>query len=211
AVLQVCQRLDGIPLAIELAAVRLKVLTVEQIAERLDDRFRLLTGGSRTALPRHRTLQALIEWSHALLSDAERVALRRLSVFAGSWTIEAAETVCAGDTIGPHDVLELLAQLVGKSLVQVDEQDGEARYRMLETIRQYARAQLHEAGEATAAGERHLRHVCELAEAAEPQLLRSEQTRWLDRLDRDLANIRTALAWSLAADRIDAGLRLACA
>src|SRR5262249_41289423 len=137
AVAQICQRLDGIPLALELAAARVKLLTVDQIAERLDDRFRLLTGGSRTALPRHQTLRAAIDWSYDLLAEPERTLLRRLSVFAGGWTLEAAEAVCADENLAADAVLELLAHLVDKSLVLVEESgEGEVRYRLLETMRQ---------------------------------------------------------------------------
>lgn len=206
---QICRRLDGIPLAIELAAVRLKMFTIDQIFARLDDRFRLLTGGSRTALPRQQTLHALIDWSHELLSPPERVALRRLSIFAGGWTFDAAEAVCAADTIGQQDVLELLAQLVNKSLVVSEESTDGARYSMLETVRQYARERLEQSEKVSAVGARHLQYFLGLAKEAEPQLLRADQVRWLDRLDRELANIRTALAWSLANDRIDAGMGLA--
>src|SRR5262249_19988159 len=137
AVAEICVRLDGIPLAIELAAARLKALPVEKIAERLDDRFRLLTGGSRTALPRQQTLRALIDWSYDLLTEPERMLLRRLSVFAGGWTLEAAEAVCAGDPIEEPEILELLTALVEKSLAICEEL--EARYQLLETVRQYAR------------------------------------------------------------------------
>ena len=141
---QICYRLDGIPLAIELAAARVKMFSIEQISKRLDDRFRLLTGGARTALPRQQTLRALIDWSYDHLSEKERLLLCRLSVFAGDWTFEAAEEVCAGDNIESFDILDLLTQLVNKSLVVVMEgsQSGETRYRMLETIRQYAREKL---------------------------------------------------------------------
>ena len=147
AITQICHRLDGIPLAIELAAARVKALSVEQIAARLDDRLGLLTGGSRTALPRHQTLRATIDWSHNLLSEPERLLFRRLSVFTGGWTLEAAEQICAGDGIEPPGVLDLLSHLVDKSLVVLDEPAAEPRYRMLETIRQYAREKLLEANE----------------------------------------------------------------
>src|SRR5574341_1313373 len=161
AVAQVCHRLDGIPLAIELAAARVKLLTVEQIAARLDDRFQLLTSGSRTALPRHQTLSALIDWSYDLLSESERVRLRRLSVFRGGWTLEAAESVASDLSLAtPHpssvEVLDLLTQLVNKYLVVFERTQGaEARYRMLETIRQYAWERLMEAGETEVVRTRH--------------------------------------------------------
>jgi hypothetical protein len=163
----------------------------------------------RAALPRQQTLQALIDWSHELLSPPERVVLRRLSVFAGGFTFDAAEAVCAGDAVGRHDVLDLLTQLVNKSLVAAEESAHESRYSMLETVRQYARGRLEESGEATDVGERHLHYFLDLAKEAEPQLLSAEQVRWLERLERELDNIRTALAWSRAHDRVDMGLRLA--
>ena len=170
AVAQICHRLDGIPLAIELAAARVKVLPVEQIASRLDDRFRLLTGGSRTALPRQQTLRALIDWSYDLLSETERTLLRRLSVFAGGWTLEAAEAVCAGDGVDEYDVLELLTHLVDKSLALPEEHDGDVRYRLPETVRQYARDRVLEAGEAAPLAERHLAYCLAFSERAEPEL-----------------------------------------
>ena len=162
AVAQICHRLDGIPLALELAAARIAVFSPEQISSRLDDRFKLLTGGSRTALERHQTLRALIDWSYDLLSIEERTLLRQLSVFAGGWTFESAETVCSG-----LDVLNGLAQLVNKSLVIVDNQLDRRRYSLLETIRQYARDKLLEAQESEQARNRHLDFFVNLAEEAE--------------------------------------------
>ncbi|HJS28873.1 MAG TPA: tetratricopeptide repeat protein, partial [Anaerolineales bacterium] len=209
AVAQICYRLDGIPLAIELAAARVKAMSVEQIAERLDDRFRLLTGGSRTALPRHQTLQALIDWSYELVSEPERVLLRRLSVFAGGWTLEAAEKVCAGNGIPARQVLDLLARLVDKSLVAVEERTGTARYRMLHTIRQYAREKLFASGEEERVRARHLDFYAGLAEEAEPQLRSAEQLQWLDRLETDHDNLRAALRWGQQGAGPDLGLRLA--
>ena len=210
AVAQLCHRLDGIPLAIELAAARVKALTVEQIAARLDDRFRLLTGGSRTALPRQQTLRAAIDWSYALLSEPERVLLRRLSVFAGGWTLEAAEAVCSGDGLEDFEVLDLLCQLVDKSLVLADEQDGEARYGLLETVRQYAQDRLLEAGEAEIVRERHRDWFLELVEQAEPRLEGPEQAFWFERLETEHDNLRAALDWSQADPAgAEAGLRLA--
>jgi predicted ATPase len=147
AIAQVCKRLDGIPLAIELAAARTQVLTVEQILKRLDDRFNLLTGGIRTALPRQQTLWATLEWSYNLLSEKERTLFRRLAVFTGGWTLDAAEKVCSQDGIQSEEVLDMLAQLVNKSLVMIDTTTGEPRYRRLETIRQFAREQLTKATE----------------------------------------------------------------
>jgi predicted ATPase/class 3 adenylate cyclase len=208
AVARVCSQLDGIPLAIELAAARVKVLPVAKIAERLDDRFRLLTGGSRTALPRQQTLRALIDWSYDLLSENERALLRRLSVFAGGWTLEAAETVCAGEGIEPGEVLELLTALVEKSLVLYEPQRADARYRLLETVRQYSRDRLLESGESESVRGRHLDFVLSLFERAEPLLLGPEQIVWLDRLEAEHDNLRAALEWA-GATQGEAQLRLA--
>jgi predicted ATPase/class 3 adenylate cyclase len=207
AIADICRRLDGIPLAIELASARTKVFPPEEIAARLDDRFRLLTGGSRTALERHQTLFALIEWSHNLLSEAERVLLRRLSVFAGGWTFEAAQEVC-GDGLGT-DMLDLLTHLVDKSLVGVEAEMEEARYRLPETIRQYARDKLYESGEAEQVRDRHLDFFIHFAETAEPKLRGPEQLKWLDRLETEYDNLRTALAWSLESGKSDRALQLA--
>ena len=206
---QICYRLDGIPLAIELAAARVKVLSVEQISKRLDDRFRLLTGGARTALPRQQTLRALIDWSYDILDENEQLLLRRLSVFAGGWTLEAAEEVCSGDGIDSYDVLDLLTQLVNKSLVVVIESslNGESRYRMLETIRQYAREKLAETDGGESIRDEHLAYFLKLAEQAGPELFRSNQGVWLKRLDAELDNFRTALERALNKD-IEAGLRI---
>jgi non-specific serine/threonine protein kinase len=209
AVAQICYRLDGIPLAIELAAARGGALSVEQIAARLDDRFRLLTGGSRTALPRHQTLQALIDWSYELLPEAERVLLRRLSVFAGGWTLEASETVCAEDGIQADDVLDLLTHLVDKSLVVVEERNGEARYRMLDTIQQYAREKVLESGDAARVRARHLDFFVKMAEEAESKLRSAGQLMWLNRLETEAHNLRAALAWTQGSGATEAGLRLA--
>ncbi len=208
SVAQICYRLDGIPLALELAAARVSALSVDQIAARLDDRFRLLTGGSRTALPRHQTLQALIDWSYDLLSEEERVLLRRLSVFAGGWTLEAAEAVCAGEGIQADEVLDLLTGLVERSLVLVEQRSGEARYRMLDTIRQYARMKNLEAGEAESVRARHLGYVLGLVEDAATGLRGHEQPAWLDRLEAEHGNLRAALDWSHASADMESGLRL---
>ena len=206
---QICYRLDGIPLAIELAAARVKVLSVEQISKRLDDRFRLLTGGARTALPRQQTLRALIDWSYDILDENERLLLRRLSVFMGGWTLEAAEDVCTGDEIDAIDVLELLSQLINKSLVVVIDKSksGETRYRMLETIRQYARDKLLEIGGGESVRDKHLAYFVKLAEQAEPELYRQDQLKWLLRLDDEFDNLRGALEWALSSAP-EAGLRL---
>jgi predicted ATPase/class 3 adenylate cyclase len=209
AIAEIGRRLDGIPLAIELAAARARVVPPEQIAARLDDRFRLLAGGSRTALPRHQTLLALIEWSHELLTVPERVLLRRLSVFAGGWSLDAAQAVC-GDGLGA-EVLETLAHLVDKSLVDVAEpvDTAEGRYHLLETIRQYARAKLVEAGEAERIRDRHLAYFIHFAEEAEPHLRRAEQLAWMERLEREHGNLRTAPAWALESGKSDQAVELA--
>ncbi len=208
ALAQVCVRLDGIPLALELAAARVSVLRVEQIATRLDGRFRLLTGGSRTAVPRQQTLRASIDWSHDLLAEPERVLLRRLAVFVGGWTLEAAEAVCAGDGLDHDEVLDVLAQLVNKSLVVTDREQGqETRYRLLETIRQYALERLA-ASEGATIRHQHLAYVVQLAERAEPHLRAFEMVVWLDRLAAEHDNIRSALEWALETDG-EAALRLA--
>jgi non-specific serine/threonine protein kinase len=193
AVAEICRRLDGIPLALELAAARVRMLSPEKIAERLNDRFHLLTGGSRTALPRQQTLRALIDWSYDLLTGPERALLRRLAVFAAGWTLEAAEAVGAGGEIGAADVLDLLGHLVDKSLVVTDA-NGE-RYRLLDTVRQYAQERLVEAGESNDARARHLAFYLELAEQAKPQLVGPQQASWLARLDLERENLLAAHAW----------------
>jgi len=211
AVIQICQRLDGIPLALELASARLKMFSVEQIAARLDDSFRLLTGGSRTGLPRQKTLRSLIDWSHTLLSESEQFLLRRLSVFAGGWTFEAAQAVCTGDGISDDSVLDLLGHLVDKSLVVVAEHDGQSRYRLLETIRQYARDKLLESRERDRVRQQHLDFYVWWSEAVEPQFIGNEQIIWLKRLDPELDNLRAALDWSMETRAIRSGSRLLCA
>jgi non-specific serine/threonine protein kinase len=209
AVVQICRRLDGIPLALELAAARATVLSPEQIAVRLGDRFRLLTGGSRTALPRHRTLRASIDWSHDLLGEAERTLLRRLTVFAGGWTLEAAEAVCAGDGLASEEVLDLLSELTAKSLVQTQEHTEEVRYRFLESIREYAAEKLRDAGEEPLLRGRHRDWFLSLAERAEPQLRGPHSVSWLDRLERERDNLRAALGWCVERAEAEPGLRLA--
>jgi predicted ATPase/class 3 adenylate cyclase len=208
AVTQLCARLDGIPLALELAAARVGVLPVEKITERLNDRFHLLTGGSRTALPRQQTLRALIDWSYDLLDDAEKILFSRLSVFAGGWTLDAAEAIGAKNDIAPGNVLDLLTGLVQKSLVIPDESDD--RYDMLETIREYGGDRLRESGEAGTIGRRHRDYFLALSEEAEPSLDGSrDQPRWLVRLELEHDNLRAALARSINdTERNDAALRL---
>jgi non-specific serine/threonine protein kinase len=209
AVAQVCRRLDGIPLAIELAAARVKVLAVEQIAARLDDRFRLLTGGSLTVLPRHQTLRAAIDWSYDLLSDRERTVLCRLSVFAGGWTLEAAEAVCSGGGIKASDVLDLSTQLVDKSLVMAQTHDGEARYQLLETVRAFGRERLHESEAVEPVQRRHRDWYLALAEQVELKFDKREREIWFDRLERENDNLRASLDWSFKHRDADAVMRLA--
>jgi predicted ATPase/class 3 adenylate cyclase len=211
AVAQICHRLDGIPLAIELAAAKVRVLGAEQIAKRLDDRFRLLTGGSRTALERHQTLRAAIDWSYNILPIAEQVLFRRLSVFVGGWTLEAAESICADGSVKSAEVLDLLGQLINKSLVLMEAIQGQTRYSMLETMRQYASEKLVEAGESDMFRDRHLAYFLELAETAEPHLIRPEQLEWLAKLDADYENLRLALEWALNKEFAEPSLRLCAA
>jgi predicted ATPase/class 3 adenylate cyclase len=203
AIARICRRLDGIPLALELAAARVKMFTPEQIAARLDDRFRLLTGGSRTALPRQQTLSALIDWSYDLLSDEEQSLLRSLSVFMGGWSFEAAESVCSD-----LDVLDLLTNLVNKSLVMVNEQTGEARYYFLETIRQYARDKLLGAGESIRMRDKHLDYFQKLTVDNEEKIFFADSLdhsiQWLDRLDLEYENIRAAIEWGISNRPVDA-------
>ncbi len=217
AVAQVLYRLDGIPLAIELAAARVKALSVEQISSRLDDSFGLLAAGSRTALPHHQTLRATMDWSHGLLSGDEQVLFRRLSVFAGGSTLEAAEAVCGGDGLERGRVLDLLGRLVDKSLVvaEVGDENG-LRYRMLEPVRQYGLERLEAAtgmddqmGEAEAVRRRHAAWFLGLAEEAEPGLSGAQQGAWLERLESDHGNLRAALGWSLEGGDAGLGLRMA--
>jgi predicted ATPase/class 3 adenylate cyclase len=208
----VCARLDGIPLAIELAAARVGSLSVEGIAARLDDRFRLLTGGARDALPRQRTLRAALDWSYDLLSEAEQALLDRLSVFAGGWTLTAAEVVGAGEGVEDWGVLDLLGSLVHKSLVQAEERaGGELRYALLETVRQYGLERLAAAGGAPAVRDRHLAHFLALAAEAEPHLTGAGQMEWLARLEGEHDNLRAALSWARAQADGERGLRLAAA
>lgn len=205
---QICQRLDGLPLAIELATTRLRALSLGQIAARLNDRFRLLTGGSRTALPRHQTLRTLIDWSFDLLSEAEQALLRRLAIFVGGLTLEATETVCAGDTVNPADVMDLLQQLVNKSLVVADEIGGESRYRLLESIREYARERLLESGEGEALRDHHLAYYIQLTAQGEQKLKSREQQAWSERYDCEIDNLRAALEWALSGNKIESSLQL---
>jgi predicted ATPase/DNA-binding SARP family transcriptional activator len=210
AMARICQALDGMPLAIELAAARLRTMSLDQLAGRLDDRFRLLTGGSRTALPRHRTLRAVVDWSWDLLSEAERAVLRRLAVFSGGASLEAVERVCADEALAGHQVLDLLTALTEKSLLVADG-EGAPRYRMLGTIREYAADRLAEAGETELLRRAHLGYFTELAETAEPHLRRAEQLEWLAALTVEHDNIRGALRGAIAAGRAHEAMRLVAA
>ena len=207
---QICLRLDGIPLAIELAAARIKILSVEEIAARLDDRFSLLTSGSRTAIPRHQTLRATIDWSYDLLTEPERILLRRLAVFAGGFTLEAAESVC-NEGMKRSDILDLLGRLVDKSLVIVDEisKVSETRYRLLETIRQYALEKLMGTEEARAIRDQHLGFYLDLAEKSEPNIFTNESTLWVRRVRKELDNIRAAMDWSTNSGKAVSALQIA--
>ena len=209
AVTQIVDRLDGIPLAIELATARLKVFGPDQIAEHLGDRFRLLTGGSRTALPRQRTLQATMDWSYDLLADHEKTMLRRLSVFYGGFEFEAAEQVCSDDEIAVFEVLDLLTRLVESSLVIVESIDGGTRYRLLETVRQYALDRLVETGQADDARRAHAAWFADIADQVEEALLSADYPEWVPRLERDHDNTRAALTWTIEAGEAELALRLA--
>ncbi len=207
-VADLCVRLDGIPLAIELATARLKMMSVEQIAQHLNDRFRLLTGGSRTAVERQRTLRAMMDWSYDLLSPPEQALLRRLSVFYDGFTYEAAEEVCSGEALSRFEVLDLLGRLVEASVVTFDS-DHRPRYRLLETVRQYSLDKLFEAGEADEARLRHaeyFRHVSrDISDA-----LDGDDFTAMDRTTDDLGNFRAAMTWALESDQAELALELAC-
>ncbi|HEV7760185.1 MAG TPA: hypothetical protein VGO78_14390, partial [Acidimicrobiales bacterium] len=198
AVLRLCRRLDGMPLAIELAAAWLRTLTPAQIADGLDDRFALLVRGSRGVVARQQTLAASIDWSHDLLDETDQIVFRRLAAFSGGFSLDAARAVCGAAPVGEVEVLVALGRLVDKSLVVMEERDDEARYRLLETIRQYAADRLDEAGETDGARDRHLDHFVAVAEIAEPGLVDVDQDTWLARLEADHENLRAALDWGLA-------------
>ena len=212
SLVSICSRLDGIPLAIELAAPRLRSMSVEELSQRLDQRFALLTGGSRTAMPRHRTLRSTIDWSYELLTDVEHAMLRRVSVFAGGWSLAAAEHVCTGDGVdGSHtiaDTLGLLTSLADKNLVFTDEHEGVTRYRMLETIRQYALDRLGETEEEAQWRNRHFAWVLALSDEAFEPLIGPYQALWLDRMAREIDNFRAAVSWAIE-QRLPDALRMA--
>jgi predicted ATPase/class 3 adenylate cyclase len=210
-VASVCRRLDGIPLALELAAARLSSMSLQQVSDRLDQRFRLLTGGSRNAMPRQQTLQATVDWSFGLLTEPERDVLRRLSVFASGFELEGAEMICAADSVDAFDVLDLLGSLVSKSLVIAERNPDSVRYRMLETIRQYAAEALLRSGgedEVVASRDRHAGYFMRLAEEAAPALAGPGQGRWLRRLDLEWKNLDSAASHLAAEGRTDDVLAL---
>jgi len=209
AVAMICRALDGMPLAIELAAARLRTMAPEQVAARLSDRFQLLTGGSRTAMPRHQTLRAVVDWSWDLLDDAERALWRRFSVFAGGATLEAAEQVCSGSGVRADQILDLLTALADKSLLVV--RHDPPRYRMLEIIRAYGQERLAEAGESQEVREAHAQYFTRLAEAGQYHLLRGEQLDWLRRLSADQDNLHAAIRGAIAVGDGPVAVRLAAA
>jgi predicted ATPase/DNA-binding SARP family transcriptional activator len=210
AVVEICRKLDGLPLAIELAAARVKVLRVEQIADRLDDRFNLLKAAQRRSDARHQSLRAVMDWSFELLAPAERALFQRLAVFAGGFTLEAVEAACAGDGLESHQLLELLSLLVDKSLVRMDQGSGEARFDLLETIRQYASGKLVESDQVEAVRGKHANFYLMLAERVHSALRGPQQELWLERMEREHDNLRAALAWSQTpAGKPEVGLRLA--
>lgn len=213
SVAQVCQRLDGIPLAIELAAARVMMMSVGEIAKRLENRFDLLTSGNRTALPRHQTLRAAIDWSHELLSKPEQIFFRRLSVFSSGFTLDMAEKVATGGDVSKSQAISLLGQLINKSLVTVgarsEGSEFDTRYGMLETIREYAREKLDKSGEAEQVWERYCDFFVAFAEQAEPELKGAQQFEWLDRLEVEHDNLWAALQWTQEAGNVQATLRLA--
>ncbi len=213
-VAQICRQLDGIPLALELAAARTRALSVHQIAERLSDRFRLLTGGSRAALPRHQTLGAALDWSFDLLTSREKSLFAKLSVFSGGWTLAAFEVICSAnqdsiDDLDIRDVPNLLMNLVDKSIVVVQEMDGGERYHLLETLRAYALQRLQEYDSGDDLNRQHYNWYCALAEDAEPHCYTADSSFWFDLLERDIDNIYSALSWSISSGNIELGIRLA--
>jgi predicted ATPase/DNA-binding CsgD family transcriptional regulator len=212
AVAQICRHLDGIPLALELAAARIRLADTEQIASQLEDHFSLLTGGDRSALPRLQTMRTSIDWSYQLLAQAERSLLMHLAVFSGGWTLPAAQAVCACEALAKNDILDLHGRLVDQSLLQMLRRRGqETRYRLLETVRQYAWEKACESGRAGEIRDRHLEYFLGLARRAEPQLVSARQAAWFDALEREHDNFRLALGWSLEGGSAgpEAGLRMA--
>ena len=207
ALASICCQLDGIPLAIELAAARIKIMSIEKIHERLNDRFNLLTGGVRTALPRQQTLRALTDWSYDLLSEQEKLLWKRLSVFSGGWTLEAAEEVCSDDKILKQDMIDLLNQLTEKSIIIY--QAGKERYRILETLKQFGKEKLNETGSQEIILLRHLNYYMEFSETAEPKLNESDVQVWLNKLESEQSNFQCAIEWSIKSGNTEHGARLA--
>jgi predicted ATPase/class 3 adenylate cyclase len=207
AIAQICTRLDGIPLALELAAARTRMMTPAEVATRLDERFRLLTGGSRTAVERHQTLRQAVDWSYDLLEPRERTILDRLGVFAGGFTLDAAEAVASGDAVDALDVMDGIAQLVDKSLVVAEPEEGGTRYRLLETIRQYALERLDDAGAADAVRRRHAEWCADFIAHVSIGVRGRDEVQWLQRLDRELDNIRAGVTWAAEVDDADLALR----
>lgn len=203
---RICRRLDGLPLALELAAGRVRALTIEQIADRLDDRFHLLTSSSQTTESRHQSLLATIDWSYSQLSEPEQILLRRLSVFAGGATLPMVEAVCVGDGVEPSAVLDLLSHLVDRSLLLSNRHGAEIRYTMLESIRAYATERLRQADEAVLLADRHLAYFAQMVVEGAPASLGAGQGAWFDQLRAELDNIRAALTWSLTAASASEGL-----
>jgi len=207
-VAEICRRLDGMPLAIELAAARVRTLSVQEIAKRLDDRFNLLTSGSRTAPARHLTLAAIIEWSYTLLSEKEQKLLQRFSVFLGGGTLNAIESVCMGNDINKSEVLDTLSQLVDKSLVIANRRSGKNRYSLLETIREYALGKLSQSNELGTIQNHHLDFFLQFAEEAEQKIKGPEEFIWFERLEDEHDNLRVALSWAFESQNPEAGIRL---
>lgn len=208
SIVDICYRLDGMPLAIELAAARVKILAPDQIAELLQDRFQLLTGGPRTALPRHQTLHATLEWSYNLLTEPEQQLLTKLSVFSGGWTLEDVEGLLSAEDISTTVLLDLLSNLVDKSLVTVSHQQEATRYGMLETVDQFATELLSASGEIEQYRRRHADHFIAMAEEGDPELRGADQKKWLEKLDAEHENFRAALRWTTSSDQADAAARL---
>ncbi len=209
AVVQICKRLDGSPLAIELAAARVQILSIEQIAARLDDQFSLLRTSQQGELPRHQTLRATMDWSYDLLDFAEQQLFQRLAIFAGGWTLEAAEAVCGDSILAADRIIDLLMQLANKSMIIAEFKGNEMRYRMLDTLRHYAAGKIKESAEPWQ--DRHLAFFLALAEKAKPKLWSGEQSRWLERLDTEQDNLRAALGWAFSSQKVDMALRLVSA
>jgi len=197
ALAQICFQLDGIPLAIELAAVRIKVLSLNSICERLDDRFKLLTGGNRTSLPRQQTLKALIDWSYDLLSEKEKLLLQRLSVFNGGWTMDASEKICSDEIINEYEILDLLSNLADKSLIKIIESENNIRYTMLETIKKYSIDKLSESDSINEINKKYFDYFCRIAEESESKLTGAAQREWISLMADDIENFRACLRWSL--------------